>query len=111
MGKSGCGIQTEAHVDANYASAAEEPEGQPNVEFVFDDNGDERRTVFTGSPFGIGFMKKTPIIVDTVEAHSHGNDVGVKIGWRLVKVGGTDISNMQYMDAYAVIVASMASLP
>merc|ERR1712216_620435 len=48
--------------------------------------------VFTESPFGMSFTTaKLPIVISTVRAGSLAASLGVKVGFTVLKVNGTDV--------------------
>jgi len=99
----GTSSYTEAVKEVQAADAAEERAG----EFIFKEDDVERTIVFTQAPLGMKFDKhKMPIVIRAFTRNSYAQAAGVKPGMELIRVEGTDITQLSYDQAFAIITAA-----
>mmetsp|Transcript_25485 Transcript_25485/g.72809 ORF Transcript_25485/g.72809 Transcript_25485/m.72809 type:complete len:203 (-) Transcript_25485:48-656(-) len=73
------------------------------------DDGHVVEVVFTRRPLGLDLRKKQPIMMMHVKGFAE--ELGVREGWILVKVGGEDIQDLNFSEVYVMLVAKSADLP
>mmetsp|Transcript_55922 Transcript_55922/g.103485 ORF Transcript_55922/g.103485 Transcript_55922/m.103485 type:complete len:258 (-) Transcript_55922:32-805(-) len=94
---------TDAAKEAQVDAAAEDHAG----EFIFKEDDVERTIVFTQAPLGMKFDKhKMPIVIRAFTRNSYAQAAGVRPGMELIRVEGTDITQLSYDQAFAIITAA-----
>lgn len=92
---------------------AEEPpvdEG-PFIEVVFWFKGDLFPIHFKRRPIGMKWVQKPPVKIDTVTEGSHAEDLGVKKGWVIKSVEGTDCAGQNYKFTAQALTKAFDQLP
>lgn len=66
---------------------------------------------FSRRPLGLDISKTKPVTVGHVLAGSHAEDLGVRVGWRLLSVNGEDVAAFDHELVLALLRQGAAQLP
>eukprot|EP00747_Dinoflagellata_sp_TGD_P165023 gnl/TRDRNA2_/TRDRNA2_185781_c0_seq1.p1 gnl/TRDRNA2_/TRDRNA2_185781_c0~~gnl/TRDRNA2_/TRDRNA2_185781_c0_seq1.p1 ORF type:complete len:126 (-),score=31.18 gnl/TRDRNA2_/TRDRNA2_185781_c0_seq1:123-500(-) len=75
------------------------------------DDGSVVELSFRRRPLGLDFEKKAPIMIKKVQAKSHAEDVGLKVGWTVVSINGEDVTKKDFAYQYDCIRKASKALP
>jgi len=75
-------------------------------------NGEVRQTYAYQKPLGLSFNQTLPIKISAEKPGSHGNDIGIKVGWELLEVNYKDVTKMtSYDEVVALLKGEVDQLP
>mmetsp|Transcript_101385 Transcript_101385/g.292185 ORF Transcript_101385/g.292185 Transcript_101385/m.292185 type:complete len:139 (-) Transcript_101385:207-623(-) len=63
-------------------------------------DGSLASVTFMRQPLGVSFGGHAPIVIKRVVPGSHGEELGVQPGWRVVAVNGNDVSHLDFGNIY-----------
>lgn len=67
----------------------------PSVKVGFESlDGGRREIMFLERPLGMAYSTSTPLTVTKVNANSHAQELGVKLGWKLRSIEEQDLAGM-----------------
>jgi len=82
----------------------------PKLEVVFQEFDGETKgalvtKAFVQRPLGINFASKTPVVVTKVNVGGHAEEIGVKEGWIIIKIGDRTLEGDDELKEFKALVA------
>lgn len=87
------------------------PAPSGSAEVVFWSKGDLFPIIFTHRPIGLKWIMKPPVKIDQVVEGSHAEELGIKKGWVVKTIEGTDFSGQNYKIIAKALNAAFDKLP
>lgn len=108
---------SDSEVKFEDAAVAQKP-GTLIIEFL-DDSGSRRTVIFTRGRLGIALVEEPPTfthnywctLVGRVVQGGHADELGVKVGWRLLAIQGEDVSQVGANPVRGILGRRCKSLP
>mmetsp|Transcript_137456 Transcript_137456/g.342896 ORF Transcript_137456/g.342896 Transcript_137456/m.342896 type:complete len:156 (+) Transcript_137456:114-581(+) len=69
------------------------------IEFLLPD-GTKESKAFVRRPLGLDFNKSNPITMKRIQPGTHGEELGVQLGWQVVGVNGEDVATKEFDYTY-----------
>jgi len=73
------------------------PAPEHNLVIEFEDAGETKVFTFTRRPVGITFDHRKPVVVCEITPGTQGESFGIEKGWRIKKVAGAEVDDMDIM--------------
>jgi len=87
------------------------PEKKTTIELKFELADKSAFTAkLEGSPIGMTFDTKMPIVIKNCNAGGHADKAGIKSGMTLLSIEGKEVANMSYSDAFKLLKDSLAEI-
>merc|ERR1719330_1442974 len=80
------------------------------VEFQLND-GKRHAVTFVRRPLGLDFNKTNPILMKRVQPGTHGEELGIQPGWRVVAVNDEDVVSREFDYTYNMLKRLSEELP
>jgi hypothetical protein len=94
-----------------WRDAAPPPKKATGVTLTWKDaTGARHEVTATKKPLGLSSHAKVPIKVVS-EKEGHGKQIGIKVGWELVKIGDVDVTNMNFHELDLLFHHEIGKLP
>jgi len=77
----------------------------------FSFEGEVHSVDFHKKPLGFGFRNEKPHLVEKVAAGSHGDCLGVRVGWNILKVDDEDVTQCEWTELLNKILTATKHLP
>uniref|UniRef100_A0A7S1FBC2 Uncharacterized protein n=1 Tax=Noctiluca scintillans TaxID=2966 RepID=A0A7S1FBC2_NOCSC len=84
----------------------------PNVILAFEKpDGTSKQVTCTQRPLGMKYTKAVPLTVTGVHVHGHAHDLGIETGWKLMRIGETDLAGESSEVVVGILSEKTNSLP
>jgi len=74
-------------------------------------SGEEKDVTFFERPFGLRYAQSMPLTVSEVMSGSHAESVGVRLGWRVRKIGDVELRDQDFDRACQALQVTSKHLP